>query len=72
MSYQEFCSWVRFRNKRGTLHQGMRIERGFALLATIYSNRHLKQGVQAFKLTDFMPNEQERAISLQDAMKTWG
>lgn len=69
LSYPEFLSWARYRNKRGTLHTGMRIERGTALLATLYANSHSKNG--GFKLYDFMPHEDERAPTLEEAMATW-
>lgn len=69
LSYPEFLSWARYRHKRGTLHTGMRIERGTALLATLYANSHSKNG--GFKLYDFMPHEDEQAPTLEEAMATW-
>ena len=69
MSYREFASWMRYRAKRGSLHLGMRIERGSALLATLYANAHSKHG--GHKLYDFMPHEDEPALTLEQAMATW-
>nr|WP_082816396.1 hypothetical protein [Pseudomonas citronellolis] len=69
LSYREFMAWSRYRAKRGTLHIGMRVERGSALLATLYANSHSKNG--GFKLYDFMPHESEPVLTLEQAMETW-
>ncbi|MCY1287202.1 hypothetical protein D9M68_176630 [compost metagenome] len=69
LSYPEFLSWQKYRAKRGTLHVGMRIERGSALLATLYANTHSKRG--GFKLDDFMPHADEPVLTLERAMETW-
>lgn len=69
LSYREFLGWRKYRAKRGTLNLGMRVERGSALLATLYTNSHSKNG--GFKLYDFMPHEDEPAISLDQAMEAW-
>ncbi|BBP82884.1 MULTISPECIES: phage tail assembly protein T [unclassified Pseudomonas] len=68
LSYREFLSWARFRNKRGSLHPGMRIERGTALLASLHANTHGRGG---YSLYDFMPHEQAPALTLEQAMATW-
>lgn len=47
----------------------MRVERGSALLATLYANSHKKGG--GFKIYDFMQHEKEPAISLEQAMDAW-
>lgn len=69
VSYPEFMTWVKFRNKRGSLHLGMRVERGAAVLATLYANTHSKVG--GYKLFDFMPHESEPELSLAQAMENW-
>lgn len=68
LSYPEFLSWQKYRAKRGSFNLGMRVERGSALLATLYANARSKT---PYKIYDFMPHESEPAISLDDAMKTW-
>ncbi|MNN80816.1 hypothetical protein D3C81_1975780 [compost metagenome] len=70
LSYPEFLSWQKYRAKRGTLHLGMRVERGAALLAALYANAHGKRG-QKFKLEDFMPHADEPVLTLEQAMETW-
>ena len=69
LSYREFLSWMKYRNKRGSLNIGMRVERGSALLATLFANSKSKNG--GFKIFDFMPHEDEPAIDLTAAMETW-
>ncbi|MHC5351694.1 phage tail assembly protein T [Metapseudomonas furukawaii] len=69
LSYPEFLSWQKYRAKRGSLHFGMRIERGSALLATLYANANSKQG--GFRLYDFMPHEEEPPLTLERAMEKW-
>lgn len=69
VSYPEFMTWVKYRNKRGSLNLGMRVERGSALLATLYANSHSKHG--GHKLFDFMPHESESPLSLEQAMENW-
>lgn len=62
-------AWTKYRRLRGSLHIGMRVERGAALLATLYANSHSKNG--GFKLFDFMPHEEEPPMSLDQAMSEW-
>jgi len=60
---------MKYRNRRGSLHLGMRMERGTALLATLYANTHAKDG--GYTIYDFMPHESVPALTLEEAMKTW-
>lgn len=69
LSYPEFLSWQKYRAKRGSLHLGMRVERGSALLATLYANAHSKNG--GFAIYDFMPNEEPPPVTLEQAMEAW-
>lgn len=69
LSYQEWLLWMKYRAKRGTFNLGMRVERGSALLATLYANVHSKHG--GHKITDFMPHEEETVLSLEQAMESW-
>ena len=47
----------------------MRIERGAAMLATLYANTNSKNG--GFKIYDFMPHDSEQPLSLEQAMASW-
>ncbi|WP_445482605.1 phage tail assembly protein T [Pseudomonas putida] len=69
ISIQEFRSWMKYRSRRGSLHLGMRFERGTALLAALYANTHTKDG--GYTVYDFMPHESAPALTLEEAMKTW-
>ncbi|QQE90853.1 hypothetical protein GKQ51_09555 [Azotobacter chroococcum] len=69
ISYQEFVAWARYRAKRGSLNVGMRVERGAALLATLYANAHSKNG--GYKISDFATYHDEPTMSLEQAMEQW-
>ncbi len=65
----EFRQWLKYRALRGSLNIGMRVERGVALLATLYANSHFKDG--GYKIYDFMPHDSEPPVSLEQAMESW-
>lgn len=69
MTYAEFRRWAAYRNKRGSLHSGMRIEQGSALVASILANVNSKNG--GYKVTDFAPHMEDQATSLEEAMEQW-
>lgn len=69
MTYAEFRRWAAYRNKRGSLHQGMRIEQGSALVASILANINSKSG--GFKVSDFAPHSDAPEMTLEDAMENW-
>ncbi|MBI6925718.1 hypothetical protein IYR97_03535 [Pseudomonas fulva] len=69
MSLAEFRQWLKYRAKRGSLNWGMRIERGTALLATLYANVHSKNG--GYKIFDFMPHDAEEPLTLEQAIESW-
>ncbi len=69
MPYREFLQWRRYRQKRGTLNLGLRMDRGSALLAMLYANA--KSGKAKYRIWDFLPHEDEPAITLEQAMKQW-
>lgn len=60
---------MRYREKRGSLNWGMRIERGVATLAVLYANANSKNG--GYSLYDFMPHDSEQPLTLEQAMETW-
>lgn len=70
ISYPEFLQWIQYRNMRGSLHFGMRIEQSIAMIASMYANAHSKKGV-TFSHRDFMPHADDVEISLEDALKSW-
>lgn len=69
MPYAEFLRWVAYRNRRGSLHPGMRFEAGAALVTSILANVNSKRG--GFKPKDFMPHADAEEITLEEAMQTW-
>ncbi|YCH81719.1 hypothetical protein L0Y47_21390 [Ectopseudomonas composti] len=70
LSYEEFCSWVRYRIKRGSLHPGMRMERAAGTLAALYANLKVKDG--DFRAEDFMLHESRPEPTVEEAMAAWG
>ena len=69
IGYAEFVSWVAYRRKRGSLNLGMRVERGSALLATLYANSKSKNG--GYRVYDFCQHDDEPPINLDRAMEDW-
>lgn len=69
ISYREFMMWVQYRNKRGSLNTGSRVEVSGALLASMYANAHSKHG--GMTIYDFAPHLDAPAMSLDQAMKQW-
>ncbi|SDS03624.1 hypothetical protein SAMN05216198_1036 [Halopseudomonas litoralis] len=72
ISLPEFIRWSRYRRKRGSLNLGLRVERGSALLATLYANTHKGKDTAAFQLHDFAPHHDQPELTLEQAMATWG
>ena len=64
MSYAEAQDWAEFIRKRGSLHLGMRLEVGFALLARMINNA---LGGHA-TVADYMPHLEEQQGNLADVM----
>lgn len=60
---------MHYRRLRGSLNVGMRVERGAALLAALYTNAHTKDG--QYTLQDFMPHNPKPPVSLEEAMESW-
>lgn len=51
------------------MNPAARIERAVAVLTTIYANRISKDG--DFKLSDFLPHEAARELTLEEALEAW-
>ena len=69
LSYAEFLSWKAFREKRGELHFGLRLDRNIGLFLAMYANTHSKNG--GYSRFDFSPFEDEPELTLEEAMETW-
>ena len=70
MSYSEFLDWVWYRNRWGSLHPGMRIDRAIARPAAFFGSAYVKKGKQ-LSPQDFSPHDQdtqpEAEGSIEDA-----
>ncbi|WP_323115155.1 hypothetical protein [Pseudomonas guariconensis] len=64
---------MKYWRKRGSFHLGMRIESGFALIASILANqtRDQKKRPEPYTPADFSPHLDQVATSLGVAMETW-
>jgi hypothetical protein len=71
VSYHEFRRWMEFRHLRGPLHFGTRIDRAAARMMTLYINANRSKGTTPVSWWDFLVYEEEPAVSLEDARKTW-
>lgn len=70
LSYPEFLQWAAYRQKRGSLNIGMRVERGAALLAALYANSKRSKEAETLHLHDFSPYSDQPEITLDD-LKAW-
>lgn len=67
--YSEFLVWCKFRAKRGSLNQGMRVETAIARLLSFYAN--FRAGKQTFVMSDFAPHMDIAELTLKEAMDSW-
>lgn len=58
ISYSEFLAWCGYRNKYGSLHLGMRLDRSVARSTAFFGN--MMSGKKSLKMQDFSPNDQEQ------------
>lgn len=70
MSQREFLGWVKYRELRGSFNVGMRIEAGFALLASMAAN--YINGTDNHSPQDFMPHNPRPEPTVEEAMQAWG
>lgn len=72
MLITEFYVWQKFRNKRGSLHVGMRIEEAVARFLAHWFNSKTKVDATKLHPEDFAPHMDEREISLKELTAAWG
>lgn len=68
LSYEEALKWQAYRKKRGSLNLGLRLEEGFALVATAISR---SVGGKA-KFDDFAPHLKDEETGLMDIFSKLG
>ena len=69
MSHAEFMDWILYRNKRGSLFIGRRMEIAIASWMALYANAHSQNG--GHDMYDFAPHEDEPEWTLDRAKKEW-
>ena len=72
MSINEFIIWQKFRNKRGSLHLGMRIEEQLAKFQAMWANTKTSRDAPTLHTQDFAPHMDERVVSLEELAKQMG
>lgn len=60
--------WEAYIVKRGSLNIGLRLEQGFALLATLIRQA---MGDKNAQMADHLPHFEKPELSLEEAMKLW-
>ncbi len=69
LSWSEYLVWLKFRQKYGSLHQGMRVDRAVARAASFFGNAMSKRG--GLRPEDFSPYdaaiEEDREVSNEEA-----
>lgn len=71
MTYSEFVVWMKFRAKRGSLHQGMRVEMALAQFQALYANSKTGNDAPRLYQQDFAPHMDARVESLEEAVASW-
>ncbi len=71
ISFTEFHKWLAYRQKRGSFHMGMRMERAGALIASFLANQVRDKNSPPVSFYDFAPYHDEPVISMEQAMENW-
>jgi hypothetical protein len=65
MSYAEFQTWAKYKQMRGSINLGNRLESGFALMAWMFQKVHGGTAEQA----DFMPHLDRQPADIKAVMQ---
>lgn len=71
ITHDEFLLWVDYIRKRGSLNVGLRLESGFALLATMV-NRALGGKAQMHDFTPHLDSPTSQGMDLNDFKRIFG
>lgn len=72
MSINEFMLWQKFRNKRGSLHLGMRFEQQLAQWQAMWFNSKTPKDAPVKHTEDFAPHMDERIVSALELAQQMG
>lgn len=71
MSYAEFLNWCEYRNRQGSLHLGMRIDRAVSRAMAMYYNSHSRD--KKVKSGDFSPYDaQKNTVDINNPEAVFG
>ena len=68
MSYNEYLLWAEFRNRRGSLFTGRRVEQAVGQLSYLTA---IAAGAKGVRYSSFAPHEAEEASEDTDAMEAF-
>lgn len=72
MTMPEFLVWQKFRNKRGSLHMGMRVEESVAKFLAYWFNSKTAKDAPKHYPQDFAPHMDERIITVEELAAQMG
>jgi hypothetical protein len=72
MLYAEYIVWLKFRNKRGSLHLGMRFEEQIAKFHAMWANTKTGKDAALLYKEDFAPHLDPRIITAEEFAKSMG
>jgi len=72
MSINEFIVWQKFRNKRGSLHLGMRVEEQLAKFQAMWANTKTGKDAALLYKEDFAPHLDPRIITAEELARSMG
>lgn len=72
MLWSEWIVWLKFRNKRGSLHMGMRIEEQLAKFQAMWANSKTSKDAAPLYKEDFAPHLDPRIITAEEFAKSMG
>lgn len=64
--------WVKYRNKRGSLNGGMRVEQELSKLRALYLNMHIKKESPLIHAEDLNPSMDARVVTLEELVEQMG
>ncbi|MFK3846606.1 hypothetical protein [Stenotrophomonas sp. NPDC078853] len=72
LSAREVQLWTAYRRRHGGLNPMSRADWNTGLLASLFANSKRGKSTAPFKTTDFIRFQDEKPISLDEAIASWG
>lgn len=72
LAAREVMLWQAYRDRHGSLNALQRADYNAGLLASIYANSKRRSGQAPFDPYDFTRFQEQKPVSLEQAMANWG